>query len=314
MVAVRFPKHPFVSNQSRRQHARCGVTLIELLVAMSVIGVLVAVLLPAVQQARSSARRVECANKLRQLGVAFLNFETDHQHFPSGKTDIREIPKRGEMSWLVALLPYIEQTELWDRSAAAFEANPLPYFNPPHSPLGKAVAAFTCPEDPRVEHPQSASSLGGAYAGLTSYLGISGVDHRDRDGVFYFGSAVRFADITDGSSNTLAIGERPPSSDFNYGWWYTGAGQDGTGNVDMVMGVEERVAGPASHFAGRGCPDVSHFSDGNPDKFCDALHFWSLHPGGGAHFVLADGSVRFMSYSSAYILKAMATRSGDEVD
>ena len=315
MGYMRFPKHDVLSNQSpRRQHARCGFTVVELLVVMAVIGLLVGLLLPAVQQTRSSARRIDCANKLRQLGLAIHNFESVHKHFPSGKTDLREHPLRGEMSWHVPLLPFLEQTALWGQSTAAFAVNPYPYSNPPHSPLGKAVAAFGCPEDSRVEQPQSASSLGGAYAGLTSYLGVSGIDYRVQNGVFHFGSAVRFADIKDGSSNTLAIGERPPSPDFNFGWWYTGAGQNGTGNADMFLGVEERIAGLSSQFAGRGCPDVSQFSTGNSDKFCDALHFWSLHPG-GAHFVLADGSVRFMSYSSsAAILKSMATRSGGEVN
>jgi len=312
MRCLRLPKRGFLSDQLLGTHpVRCGFTIVELLVVMAVIALLVGLLLPAVQQSRSSARRVECANKLRQLGLAIHNFESVHQHLPSGKTSLREYPLRGEMSWHVPLLPFLEQPALWGRSTDAFAVNRLPYANPPHSPLGKAVVAFACPEDSRVDQPQSASSLNGAYAGLTSYLGVSGIDYRVENGVFHFGSKVRFADIKDGSSNTLAVGERPPSSDFNFGWWYTGMGQNGTGNADMFLGVEERITQPSSRFAGRGCPDVSQFSTGNRDNFCDALHFWSLHSG-GAHFVLADGSVRFLSYSAAGILKAMATRSGGE--
>lgn len=291
---------------------RRGVTVIELLVAMAVIGILVAIFVPAVQQTRSAARRIECANKLRQLGIALHDFESFQEQPPSGKTSYRREPERGEMSWLSALLPHVEQTALWDQSTAAYAISPYPYANPPHAPLGKVVSAFMCPEDSRVSQPQSASSLGGAYAGLTSYIGISGINYRDQDGVFVYGLPVRLADITDGTSNTFAIGERPPSSDFNFGWWYTGAGQNGTGNADMLMGVEERITG-TSRFAGRGCPKVSRFEHGSVNDFCDTLHFWSLHPGGGAHFTLADGSVRFMSYStSRSVIRALATKSGGE--
>lgn len=295
-----------------KQNQRTGFTVIELLVVIGTIGLLMALLMPAVQQARDAARRTECKNKLRQIGLAIHNFEATHQRFPAGKNTVLSAPSRPEMSWLTALLPYLEQSALYDKSMAAFAVVRLPYFNPPHFGIAKPVRLFACPDDSRVENAQSASSLNGAYAGLTSYIGVSGTDYRDAKGVLFAASTVRFADILDGTSNTLLAGERPPSADFNFGWWYTGTGQDGTGNAEMHMGVEERVAAPVSRFSGDGCPDVSIFSKGSINQQCDALHFWSLHSG-GANFVYCDGSVRFVSYASAALLPAQASKADGEV-
>jgi prepilin-type processing-associated H-X9-DG protein len=104
-------------------------------------------------------------------------------------------------------------------------------------------------------------------------------------------------------------GERPPSADFWYGWWYAGYGQAGTGSADMLLGVRERnLGGP---FVSD-CPaGPYHFREGRADNQCDLFHFWSLHPG-GAHFLFADGSVRFLAYSADAILPALATRAGGE--
>ncbi|MEQ1906522.1 MAG: DUF1559 domain-containing protein, partial [Pirellulaceae bacterium] len=73
----------------------------------------------------------------------------------------------------------------------------------------------------------------------TNYLGVNGTDYKKRDGVFYLNSATKFRDILDGQSNTLMVGERPPSPDFWYGWWYAGFGQSGSGSPDMLLGVRE---------------------------------------------------------------------------
>ena len=128
------------------------------------------------------------------------------------------------------------------------------------------------------------------------------------DGVLYLGSTTRLSDVTDGTSNTLAVGEWPPSRDLILGWWYAGWGQDKDGEGDMLLGARTR-----NHSEyGRGCPaGPFDFKAGSFDDQCDAFHFWSPHPG-GANFAFADGSVRFLNYSADSILPALATRAGGE--
>lgn len=279
---------------------------------LAVIAVIVSILLPAVQYSRATASRLECLNRLRQIGIALHGFESNSRSFPAGKSDGTTMPGQfRNMSFLAAVLPYLEQPALWELAVAAYEQTPFSLRNPPHVALARAVPAFACPLDGRVERPQSAPSLGGAMVGLTSFLGVSGIDYSDQKGVFFHGAGVRFADISDGTSNTVAVGERPPSPDVNYGWWYSGWGQDGSGNADLFLGMQERVAPPPSRFVGQGCRSPAVYSAGRLDDYCDALHFWSLHDG-GANFLLCDGSAKIFSYSSTGILNAMATRSAGD--
>lgn len=287
-----------------------GFTIVELLVVIASIGILLALLLPAVQKTRAAARLTACRNNLRQLGLAVHQFESSYGAFPAGKSRRSAADPHDELSWMRQILPYVEQSALWQLSERALAFERSPYINPPHEPLGKAIQIFSCPDDSRVAIPQSASQLGGAFAGLTSYLGVIGQDSIEQDGCLILGKRIRFSGIADGSSNTVMIGERPPTPDFNYGWWYTGTGQDGTGSADMLLGAKERLS-PIGRFAKWNCNDVSRFGPGKQDLMCDGLHFWSLHDG-GALFALADASVRFMSYESATVLEQMATRNGGE--
>jgi len=127
-------------------------------------------------------------------------------------------------------------------------------------------------------------------------------------GILHWVSRVRVADIIDGTSNTLMVGERPPSSDLYYGWWFAGAGYDGYGTGDVVLGAREYA-----YASALGCPSNKvAFQAGNVNDSCDQVHFWSLHSG-GANFLLGDGSVRFMSYSKDSILPQFASKSGGEV-
>ena len=112
---------------------------------------------------------------------------------------------------------------------------------------------------------------------LTSYLGVSGTDLTTLDGILFRDSSVRIADITDGASNTLLAGERPPSTDFQFGWWYAGAGQHCTGSAEMLLGVYEQNVQPVT--AGY-CRAVTRLAPGNLGNQCDMFHFWSLHSGG----------------------------------
>src|SRR5262249_46946632 len=139
--------------------------------------------------------------------------------------------------------------------------------------------------------------------------GVSGKDWSTRDGVLFRDSRISLRDITDGTSNTLMVGERPPSADFQFGWWYAGAGQKFTGSADMFLGVEgQNLLG----LVGGSCPlGTYRFTPGRLNNLCDMFHFWSLHSG-GAHFLYADGSVHFLHYSVAPLLPALATRVGGE--
>lgn len=146
---------------------------------------------------------------------------------------------------------------------------------------------------------------------FTSYLGIAGTRNSKGDGALYYKSAVSFTDIKDGTSNTLLVGERPPSSDLWYGWWYAGVGVGGTGMADMVLGVREMCPRADAYIPDCGGVPL-HFVPGRINNMCDAFHYWSLHPG-GANFLFADGSVTFLTYAADPLLPALATRSGGEV-
>ncbi len=117
------------------------------------------------------------------------------------------------------------------------------------------------------------------------------------------------AEIADGTAHTILVGERPPSTDLVFGWWYAGWGQDKDGEGDMLLGARTQNR---SEY-GRGCPTGPYpFKDGAFDRQCDAFHFWSPHRG-GANFLFADGSVRLVTYSANDLLPALASRSGNEV-
>lgn len=147
---------------------------------------------------------------------------------------------------------------------------------------------------------------------LTSYLGVSGLDYSAKDGVLYQDSRVRIADVLDGTSNTLLFGERPPSADYQFGWWYAGTGQQLTGSADVILGVRELNIMPI--VAGSVCgPGRYQFGPSSPSDPCAWYHYWSLHAA-GASFAMSDGSVRFVRYEAARTLPALASRAGGEVE
>ena len=314
---------------------RWGFTLVEVLVVTAMFGILLALLMPAIQKVRQASKRDACAEKLMQIGLALHNYHDTNGILPPG-LDASPYPPNGTnvyfyWSWLARLLPYIDQDDLW-RQADAFARYGSGQYDPwvagfdpttgqqvPSNPaLSALLEAWHCPADPRELVADVVINHRGdtLLVAFTDYQGVSGLqlyaNPSQYEGVLFPQSHVRFADITNGLSNTLAAGERPPTGDLLYGWWFAGAGQGGgpTGSADVVLGVQE------VNKAYRDCPgyhDANYhyqFGPGDLNNPCDDIHYWSLHHH-GANFLLADASVHFFKYSiDPAVLIAMAYRSG----
>jgi prepilin-type N-terminal cleavage/methylation domain-containing protein/prepilin-type processing-associated H-X9-DG protein len=303
-------------------------TLIELLVVIALIAVLIALLLPAVQRVRDAAHRTVCTNNLKQIGLALHMFHDQNRKFPPGfAQSLPPAPpdRYQEMSWMGRILAYLEQDNLNRMMEAAFASQgPARTAQAPvHAPVySTVIPTYQCPSDARQYAAAPAEGL--PLVAFTGYLGVNGTDLRANDGVLFWNSAVRRIDITDGLSNTLLAGERPPNYNMIFGWWYHGSGQwdfsfhtnppHWTGSCAVVLGLAEiNVKGNADSSPELlQCPTGPYaFSPGTISEPCDQFHFWSLHIG-GSNYLLADGSVRFFNYPAAPVLAQMATRAGGE--
>ena len=282
--------------QSRRGFAskrgashKRGFTLVELLVVIAIIGVLVALLLPAVQQARESARRTECSNNLKQWGLAVHNYHDTFHNLPIGIT----VP--GQWTFRTALLPYLEQQALFeqidpDNYPHCFEASRDAHTRG-ENPSDDAVDAYFCPSDPRSG--QLYQGYYGADYMPTQYMGVLGSDSDYpwvNNGVFYINSKIGFQSIVDGTSNTLMIGERSVPDNLFWGWATCGATA-----YDVFVSFKYG------------------YYKGDPKNTTGLTTFWSYHPG-GAQFVSVDGSVHLYPYHTEQrVMEALATRDGGEV-
>ncbi|MDA7903322.1 DUF1559 domain-containing protein [Mariniblastus sp.] len=255
---------------------------------------------------RESARRTSCANNMRQIAIALHNFEAAHQHFPNGinNSGAKSLPSA---SWLTAILPFAEQSTTWRQATQDYQRSPNPFSS--HLGLNTIVPCFECFSDPNagIVH-FTRYEMETFIVASTNFVGVNGTNYEQEDGVFYKDSQTKISSISDGTSNTLLVGERPPSKDFWYGWWYAGRGQKGSGSPDMVLGVRE-----LNHAAPNleQCPVGPYRYKKGANDQCDTLHFWSYHPG-GANYSFADGSVRFLAYNADDILPMLATRAGGE--
>lgn len=284
------------------RNKRQGFSLVELIAVIGIIGLLLSLLLPAVQSARSAARSMLCSNNLRQTSLAVELYKTAYGRMPSGtNSGTSQFPMTG---LLLHLTPYFEQERLFSESSLEFERIRDPF---EHRSLSNVIRIVVCPDDDRVRSAVFAVRHN-LTVGLTSYLGVNGISSHDNEGVFYFDSKIKDRDITDGLSNTLLLGERPPSRFFDYGWWYAGYGSNRMGTLDHTLGVQETA--PSLYSL---CSESYELTTRPLDNECSARVFWSLH-GSKMHFSFCDMSIHWMPQKTdRSIIKQLSTRSGGEI-
>lgn len=266
---------------------QAAFSLVELLVAIAVIGALVALLLPAVQAARESARRTQCGNNLRQIGVALHSYHAAHGRFPVGcdeKRIARKTPDGRQLAWSAALLPYLEH---WSVAEQIDFSQPYDA-RANHAAAGAVVGAYLCPStmrhaDGRDGHVIATSSFGGGgefAAGAIDFGGIYGAagSSPGANGVMLYDRAVALREVTDGASATLAVAED---------------------------------AGRGARWDGQWINGENVFDVGSPINRFQDNEMWSDHPG-GAMALWCDGAVRMLSIETdVAILSAICTRAGD---
>ncbi|MCC9604318.1 DUF1559 domain-containing protein [Blastopirellula sp. JC732] len=288
-----------MADSSLRPQARAGFTLVELLVVIAIIGVLIALLLPAVQQAREAARRMSCSNNLKQIGLAMHNHHDTYGTLPCSRKDTYQ-------TWLVDLLPFIEQQNLyekWDFTKNIYHANN-------QAARETSVDAFFCPSrrDGTELSKDDVSddtnyTIKGAVADYACNAGTNSPDYFDSstfNGVFLLlgrgaTKGLGLRDVTDGTSNTFMVGEKHVHLDHfgekSYGDSVAYNGDHGQSN---------RYAGPSYSLA-RTKRDTS------------GSIFGSYHPG-VCQFVFVDGSVRNVNVTtSTTTLGRLAARNDGEV-
>ena len=288
-------------------------TLVELLVVIAIIGILVAMLLPAVQAAREAARRAQCQNNFKQVGLALHNYHSGLRSFPPGL--LLTNPNTVSLfSWSAYLLPYLEQEdveELIDYETA------IDYFAAGGTRQAGAtrIETYLCPTDPQggelvsccgngqvgdlPEEDTRQTNMGGVYDSVYLYSWYGTQAQRapleERNGVFAWDEGCRIRDIRDGTSHTICIGEltgKGPGTHSAHFW----ISHNIMGTLDGINGIYTVPGGGVFGF---------------PNGFYNA-GFSSFHPG-GCHFAKADGSVQFFSEEiEAATLAALSTRNGGD--
>jgi len=306
---------------------RDGFTLIELLVVVAIIGVLIALLLPAVQQAREAARRSQCKNNLKQIGLALHNYHDAFEAFPPGYVDqglnLTE-PGQGNWTWTAMLLPYLDQTPMFtlldvgNRLISDALADPQALQAMQHP-----LSVFVCPSDPGPalnEADDSGSpwperairdAFGNerqlarcSYVAANSSRGLGRDDgvpinpesggSPSANGVFWRNSSVNFRTITDGSSNIVLAGERIwKKGDVEVRSAVTcGLRADGPGPEGVAEGMDDQGL---VYSLGSGLRRINDVADSDGNLIEGARQsFSSAHTGGG-QFLMGDGRVRFIS-------------------
>jgi prepilin-type N-terminal cleavage/methylation domain-containing protein/prepilin-type processing-associated H-X9-DG protein len=326
-----------------------GFTLIEILVVISIIGVLIALLLPAVQAAREAARRAQCTNNLKQIGVALHNYIDSHGVFPPGyisAVDVKvlnpcnqdtensySIDRGSGWAWGAMILPQLEQQNVFNSInfdlSVAYRANDtssttiLASYLCPSDSGPDLVPVFADPPDPASPGTYAATNVidrlaRGNYVGMWGLgeicagSGPNGVPSNIA-GIFQRNSHTTIAEITDGTSQTIAVGER--SHNLSYVTWAARTIDGWLGKTSLVEGGADlfnpspeecwtQVMGPAGLEDGLRTPN---------DPQAHVEDYWSRHPA-GVNFLFADGSVKFLKSSiSPWTFRGLATKSGTEI-
>jgi len=293
--------------------ARRAFTLIELLVVIAIIGILVALLLPAVQRAREAARRAECKNNLKQIGLALHNYHDVHQTFPPGWVGAEigvghHVEGLNGFGWGTMILPQLEQGPLY--SKLVLEQSIVAPIN--IDLLRQSLPTYVCPSDPKPltwmieEEGNPGTPI--AELATTNYVGSFGPEDLHDcalavlgpgkqcrgSGLLHHNSRIGFRDIRDGSSNTLLVGERATRSDIVFFSTWSGA-------IPKGADAAARILASADHTPNSDNSQVPHEDD------------FGSYPPGGSKFVLGDGHVRFISENiDINTYRGLSTRRGEE--
>lgn len=301
---------------------RIGFTLVELLVVIAIIGVLIALLLPAVQAAREAARRIQCTNNQKQIGLSMHNYHDVNNEFPVGSNLAFEA-NGNEFTWFYKILPYVEQNNLYERLssvAGAHNSNVWMQSNGGNvTEAGNPIDAFMCPSDPN--GPKTTDHWGGTHDYNDGFCGnysmcagsqkVTTSNDEALNGMFQHVKPTRFADVTDGTANTIMGGEhiavKDPSGERDWrGRYYRGKHlgvlastlEAPNTNVkdELIRCTDDRFAPCTSGVGGT-----------------NVMYFRSFHPT-GALVVMGDASVQFVAETiNRTTFQQLGTRNGGEV-